>query len=261
MRMGLRGLVLWVVLAVPLLAAAQMQAGQYANAPDLPAEAEQLFALANQARAAAGVGRLNWDPALAQAALNHCRLMAANGPISHQYPGEPDAEARAAQAGAHFSLMEENVAIGPDAPAIHDEWMHSEGHRENLLNPNVDRLGVAVVQARGVLYAVEDFSRAVPQLSRDQVEIVIGRLVGVSGVTVLADDAAARAYCAGIAPPRGARQPSFLMKWQDADLQQLPRPLVDRLSSGRYHQAEVGSCAPQGAQAGFTVYRVAVLLY
>lgn len=231
------------------------------NAPGMPAEAEQLFALANQARAAAGLGRLAWDPALSEAALAHCRRMAAEGPIAHQYAGEPELEARAAQAGAHFSLIEENVAIGPDPAAIHDEWMHSPGHRSNLLNPGADRLGVAVVQAHGVLYAVEDFSRAVPQLSRSQVEIVIGRLVGVSGVTVLAENAAARAYCAGDGAPKGPRQPGFLMKWQGPDLAQLPRPLAARLASGQYHQAEVGSCAPEGAKDGFTVYRVAVLLY
>ena len=54
------------------------------------AAAEQIFALANQARAQAGVGRLDWDPALADAALQHCLRMAAEGPISHQYNGEPD---------------------------------------------------------------------------------------------------------------------------------------------------------------------------
>ena len=39
--------------------------------------------------------------------------------------------------------------------------MHSPGHRSNLLSPDVDHVGVAVVAARGVLYAVADYSRAV----------------------------------------------------------------------------------------------------
>jgi hypothetical protein len=112
-----------------------------------------------------------------------------------------------------------------------------------------------------VLYAVEDFSQAVPVLSRSQVEIVVSRLVGVGGIAVLADNAAARAYCAGSALPTGARQPSLLVKWQGPDLTQLPKGLAAQLASGQFHQAEVGSCAPQGAQSSFTVYRVAVLLY
>ena len=60
-------------------------------------ESRQLFALANQARAQAGVGRLEWDPALAAAALKHCERMAEEGPISHRYGGEPDVSGRAAQ--------------------------------------------------------------------------------------------------------------------------------------------------------------------
>jgi uncharacterized protein YkwD len=51
---------------------------------------------------------------LAAAARRHCLRMAAEGPISHRYEGEPDLSERAAQAGAHFSLIEENVAVGPD---------------------------------------------------------------------------------------------------------------------------------------------------
>ncbi len=49
------------------------------------AASEQIFALANEARTQAGVGRLDWDPALAEAALKHCERMAEEGPISHRY--------------------------------------------------------------------------------------------------------------------------------------------------------------------------------
>ena len=61
-----------------------------ASSGNLQAEARQIFALANQARTQAGVGRLDWDPALAAAALEHCERMAAEGPIAHQYSGEAD---------------------------------------------------------------------------------------------------------------------------------------------------------------------------
>src|ERR1700743_1011195 len=99
--------------------------------PDLGSVSEQIFALANQARAQAGVGRLAWDPALAAAALKHCRRMAQEGPIAHRYGGEADLAPRAANAGARFGVIEENVAIGPSAEGIHNEWMNSPGHRAN----------------------------------------------------------------------------------------------------------------------------------
>jgi hypothetical protein len=248
-----------------LVFSAQMGWAQYEQAAygqgsrqGLQPEAEQLMALANESRAARGSGPLKWDPALAAAARQHCLKMAAAGPISHQYAGEMNLSDRAGAAGAHFSLIEENVAIGPDPAAIHEEWMHSPGHRTNLLNPDVDRVGLAVVASRGVLYAVADYARGVAQLTPAQVETTVANLVRVSGVTIVRDTTSARAYCAG---GRGANEPSFLMRWQDADLSRLPEALVDRLSSGHYHQAAVGSCPAQGVEGAFSAYRVAVLLY
>jgi hypothetical protein len=190
--------------------------------------------------------------------------MAAEGPISHQYAGEPEVSTRASQAGAHFSLIEENVAIGPTAAAIHNEWMHSAGHRANLLNPEVDRVGVALVASRGVLYAVADYERAVPVLAQTQVEATVAGLLQGSGVKVVGDTTVARGACVmdrGLPSLKAGPQPRFVMRWQDADLSHLPRVLVDRLATGRFRQAAVGSCSPQGQEGAFTAYRIAVLLY
>lgn len=236
--------------------------GQTPSRPDLRTDAEQIFALANQARAQAGAGRLAWDPALAAAALEHCRRMAQEGPIAHRYGGEADVSGRAAQAGAHFSVIEENVAIGPSAEAIHEEWMNSPGHRQNLLSPEVDHVGIAVVAARGVLYSVADYSRAVQSLSPAQVEARVAQLIRPSGVSVLADPALARAACRmddGL--PRGGATPRFIMRWQAGELTALPQQLVERLSSGRYRSAAVGSCPAEGVEGSFSAYRLAVLLY
>jgi uncharacterized protein YkwD len=90
----------------PVLAQAHWSRNSPAsNSTAIQSEAWQIVLLANQARAQAGAGPLKWDAALAAAARQHCLRMAADGSISHQYPGEPDASARAAQAGAHFSLI------------------------------------------------------------------------------------------------------------------------------------------------------------
>jgi hypothetical protein len=220
---------------------------------------EQIMAQANQTRAQDGAGRLEWDPALAAAALYHCRRMAAEGPIAHQYGGEADLADRAGQAGAHFDLIEENVAVGPSAAVIHDEWMHSPGHRANLLNPEVNRIGVAVVESRGVLYAVADYSRGVESLTASQVEARVARLIRQSGVSIAADPMQARRACGtDSGAPQGA---GFVMRWQGAGLSQLPKPLADRLASGQYQRAAVGSCPARGSDGSFTAYRLAVLLY
>lgn len=260
MRIFVRGLSLAFMAMASAVVFAQAQYG----ASDERGAAEQIFALANEARSQAGVGKLEWDPALAQAALQHCRRMAQEGPIAHRYGGEADVSGRAAQAGAHFSVIEENVAVGPTADVIHQEWMNSPGHRSNLLSPEVDHVGVAVVAARGVLYAVADYSRVVQSLSQTQVEERVAVLIRPSGVAILRDPTLARQACTtdeGI--PRGAsgQTPRFVMRWQDADLSHLPQALAEHLASGKYREAAVGSCPAQIAEGSFTAYRVAVLLY
>lgn len=230
----------------------------------LRGDAEQLFALANQARAQNGAPPLQWDGNLAEAARQHCLRMAAEGPIAHRYAGEASVVDRAGQAGAHFSLIEENVAVGPSPAEIHDGWMHSPGHRSNLLNPQVDRVGIALVAARGELYAVADYSRGVQALDHAQVEARVAALLRSTGVAVMQNNAAARAACAtdeGL-PARDAEgMPRFIMRWQDSNLSLLPQPLRQKLESGQYRRAEVGSCAPRNMGGDFTAYRVAVLLY
>jgi hypothetical protein len=230
----------------------------------LTQDAEQLLALANQARASQGAAPLKWNAGLAEAARQHCLRMAKEGPIAHRYGGEMALTERAAQAGAHFSLIEENVAVGPDAATIHDSWMHSPGHRTNMLNPSVDRIGVATVASRGILYAVADYARAVPVLTPAQVEAAIGSLIRAHGVSLLADAATARAACAterGAPTAKLGAMPQFVMRWQNADLTRLPPALLERIEQQQYHQAAVGSCPAQDVEGSFTTYRVAVLLY
>jgi len=264
MHISRYGFVLSLALIVPVLFAQAQTARslQGGKREILQPEAEQVFALANQARAAAGAAPLKWDAALARAARQHCLRMASEGPIAHQYAGEPDVSARASQAGAHFSLIEENVAFAPTPAAIHDGWMHSPGHRRNLLNPDVDRVGVAVVAGRDNLYAVADYERAVPELTEAQVEAAVAGLM--HGVAILPNAAVARAACAmdhGFPGSKSTTQPRFIMRWQGTDLTHLPPALANKLASRQFRQAAVGSCSPQGQQDSFTAYRIAVLLY
>ncbi len=258
-----RGWFLSLALAALLFLLPRTAVAEDANGVVVQTAAEQLLAMANQARAENGAGRLAWDPALAAAALYHCRRMVAEGPIAHRYGGEPDLAARAEQAGAHFSVIEENVAVGPTAAMIHQEWMNSPGHRTNLLSPEVDRVGLAVVATRGVLYAVADYERAVESLSASQVESRVASLIRVSGISILADTQPARAACATDegAPRSSGARPGFIMRWQDSELERLPQALTERLASGQYHRAAVGCCPAQGQNGSFTAYRVAVLLY
>jgi hypothetical protein len=229
------------------------------------AMAERLFALANQSRAAARVGQLQWDPALAQAALQHCLRMAVEGPIEHRYQGEADLTERASSAGAHFSIVDENIAVGSYVETIHQGWLDSPAHRANLLNPEVDRVGVAVVASQGVIFAVADYARAVPVLSQIEVEAAVASLIRAQGVGIHHDPADARAACLleeGLPAPPPDPRPRYVMRLQASDLTtRLPQELVDMLRSRQYRRAGMGSCPARDVGDSFTVYRIAVLLY
>ena len=251
-----------VVLCLLLAASATLaQEPRAENTSAIQPGARQILLLANQARAAKGLRPLKWDQALANAAVRHCIRMTEEGPIAHRYGGEPSLTDRAAQAGARFSLIEENVAIGPTPEAIEEEWMRSEGHRANILNPAVDRLGVALMAKRGVLYAVADYAQDVAVLTPTEVEARIGELMRVSGVAIVRDSTAARGACAGSRGATTDPHVRFVMRWQGADLTRLPQKLVDQLASGNYQKAAVGSCPAHENAGDFTAYRIAVLLY
>lgn len=226
--------------------------------------AAQLLALVNQARAAVGAGPLKWDDALAVAARKHCQRMVDEGPIAHQYTGELSLSERAGVVGAHFDLIEENIAIGTTPEQIQDAWMHSPGHRQNMLNPAVDRVGIAVIASRGILYATADYAHGVQKLSPEQVEQHIAGLISSDGLKILPNPVLAREACtmeSGYPRTNGGVVPGFVMRWQDSDLSHLPKELANQLASGRFHYAAVGSCDPDNMAGTFTAYRLAVLLY
>ena len=118
---------------------------------------QYLLSAANQERVARNVAPLVVDPALAQAALVHARAMAGRQAISHKFPDEEDLLTRVNGLGVSFDAVAENVAFAPSVLRIHTGWMESAGHRENLLNPAYDAVGIAIIFSAGEIYAVEDF--------------------------------------------------------------------------------------------------------
>lgn len=131
------------------------QAQEYASRSE-----RELFAAVNREREAQGLPTLRWNRALADAAYRHAQMMASRQTISHQFPGEPSLPTRVSQVGASYMALAENVAEAPNPAEIHSLWMHSPGHRANILDGNMDSVGIAVIGRNGEFYAVEDFSRA-----------------------------------------------------------------------------------------------------
>jgi hypothetical protein len=249
---------------IPVMVLAFCQLAWSAPAPQgaQPGVAEQyLFAAANAERAQRGLHALHWDNTLYRAAVGHAQEMAARQAISHQFSGESDLSARGRQTGARFSRIAENVAEAPTAVQIHQAWMHSPGHRANLLDPAVDSLGIGVISRDGELFAVEDFDRSFRKLSLDEQESEVGDLLhSNSSLTILPRSGDARRTCAMETGYAGARMPWFIMRYTSADLSRLPDTLKEKLASRKYHKAEVGACAASGTE-NFSAYSIAVMLY
>jgi uncharacterized protein YkwD len=63
--------------------------------------------------------------------------------MSHTGSNGSDMGSRVQDTGYQYSTAGENVAAGyPDAEAVMAGWMGSDGHRENILNPSFEHLGV-----------------------------------------------------------------------------------------------------------------------
>jgi hypothetical protein len=231
-----------------------------------------LFDAANHERAAQKLHPLKWDKSLAEAARQHSQRMAQQNTLSHQLPGEEDFKARALRAGARFSSLAENIAEGPDAPSIHAQWMNSPPHRENLLDPNMDSIGIAVADRNGELFATEDFSLAVANLTLEEQELQVAAILIDKNLHVMNDVrgngitdartsiAEARNACAQNGKYVGARRNSFVVRFTTADLSRLPDSLTLQLRKKEFGSAAVGACAPIN-KSDFSNYRLAVLLF
>lgn len=126
-----------------------------------PASPErELFEATNRERVAHGLPALRWNDALAAAARKHANEMAQKEALSHQFPGEPNLPSRVKQQGAHFMWLSENVAIGSKASVIHAEFVKSPRHRANILDTDINAVGIGIVERDGQLFTVEDFSKA-----------------------------------------------------------------------------------------------------
>lgn len=257
-QLGRNILLLFYAISVALSGATPASASDAALQHSSSTAEKYLLDAANQERAARGLPLLHVDVALSQAAETHAELMAARTDLSHQFAGEPDLSRRVAYVGLRFSMISENVADAPDPFTIHDMWMHSPGHRANLLDPKVDSIGIAVIDWKGQLYAVEDFATTVDELTIAQQEAAVADSLADSGMTI-ANDADARQTCAMPSGYVGER-PSYLMRYTAASLDQVPEELQSRLGSGRYRRLKVGACEAKEGGAVAT-YTLAVMFY
>jgi uncharacterized protein YkwD len=222
--------------------------------------AEQvLFDSLNRERTSRGLAALAWDQHLAAAAGEHAQRMADANTLEHQLPGEPDMKSRVSDAGARFAMVAENIAVGSSPAELHAEWMHSPGHRANILDPQLTAVGIATVRASGGLFAVQDFSRAVVTLSLVEQEKRVSDLLSALGLLVSEARDEARKNCDASLGISGIRAASII-RFESSDLSKLSDGTVKSIKSHSFRRAMVGAC-PTFESAGFAHFKIAVVLY
>ena len=220
-----------------------------------------LFDAANNERAQRSLPALQWDESLAAAARKHANRMAFYNVLEHQLSGEPDLKARLTEAGARFSMIAENIAVAPNPETIHAGWMHSPGHRRNILDPSLAAVGIAAVRGTGGLFAVQDFSLPVTVLSIEQQEKKVISLMTDAGMRRVTASDDARITCEldrGISA--STTRSVQAMRFEVSDLSKLPESVEKNLRGQSFQKAEVGACRASNAP-GFAHYRVAILLF
>lgn len=226
----------------------------------IPATEKSLFDAANHERAQRNLPALKWDDGLARAARKHAELMSELDLLEHRLAGESDLPTRAREAGASFSHITENIGMAVSADKFHDGWMHSPGHRANILDADSDSVGIAVVDGGEELYAVEDFSRAVVVLSVEEQEKRVAEFLTSRGLRLLDLGNDARQSCELDRDYAGTSKPKYIAHYETPDISQLPERVEKEIQSHRYKSAAVGAC-PSKETSGFTRFRVLVLLY
>lgn len=135
---------------------------------DLPAardedEARKLvYATINRERKRAGLPALEWHATLAKVAQQHAEDMRRMRYAAHRSPTTGMVSDRATAAGLNWRRIAENVALNQTALSAHAGLMESPAHRVNVVDENVDLIGIGVAFAddghgHRLVYLVENF--------------------------------------------------------------------------------------------------------
>ena len=124
------------------------EANKYQN------EIYEVFELTNAERTKNGLNLLELDNSLIKSAQGHAEDMYNNSYFSHTSLDGRTLSDRILKYSREFNCMGENIAKGQNSPeSVFDSWMASQGHRENILNPNYKKIGIGYYKG----YWVQNF--------------------------------------------------------------------------------------------------------
>ncbi len=236
---------------------------------------EQLVKLINEERASQGLAALEVDQRLTQAARKHTELMAQHKELSHQFDGEPILEVRFADENLRSERQAENINLSKDLASANKGLINSPANRANIMNPDYNVVGVAVLRSGDQVYVTEDFAHRVTSYSEPEADAVLQRAVESFATTQgqpapvrkpqseLRHMACDMALNDSIESKKVADIPGVqgFATWTTADPEQLPGKAKELLAHPMSSGYSLGACfAPSVSQPG-GIYWVVMVVY
>jgi uncharacterized protein YkwD len=107
---------------------------------------QELYDMINRERAKQGIPLLQISKSLKPIARSHSQDMASQFELTHNSRDGKAYSQRLQEAGLFFKGTGENIAFSQSflPEVIHNSFMLSKGHRENILDPRFDTIGIGV---------------------------------------------------------------------------------------------------------------------
>jgi uncharacterized protein YkwD len=138
--------------------------------PEVSAIEEKLVEHVNRERLRSSLSPLKSIPCLSSLAFRHSQDMAAHKKLTHFSTTGHSYLERLVDAGFYFIKIGENVAASETFrdDLVHQRLMSSPEHRENILDPDFDSIGIGIVCQENKYYITQDFLQSVNILEIDE---------------------------------------------------------------------------------------------
>lgn len=112
-------------------------------------QTDAVISLTNAKRSQAGLNSLSVNPSLSQAASEKAAHMFSHNYWAHVAPDGTEPWYFITHSGYKYLIAGENLARDfNDSSTVVEAWMNSPSHKDNLLNPKYQEIGVAVVNGK-----------------------------------------------------------------------------------------------------------------
>lgn len=237
------------------------------SGPAIASAEKRIYEELNRERASNGLNALQWDDHAASAARVHAQLLAENGKLSHQFPGEATLPERLGATGARFTVSAENVARTEYIQDVHPALMGSSGHRANILSTSYNAVGIGVFENQGRIYVTQDFIFLVPDYSESQFNSAFAETFnqarkskGIRPLEARKDPALHQLACAtdGDATKLAEQLSGVnaVTVFTSSDPHRLPQEMNPRVANADFHLMKYGACYRPDQEHGYANFWV-----